>query len=245
MIYFKDKKLDSVDELYAEYSKAEFKSPFRSTIPLILLFKKSYLQKLEVFSFNEKDKIKYTFEYKVPVRKGKGKDSYTDLMIITENSSIAIEAKSTEPKYETVGKWLGNSDNKKLVLDWWLQLIEFKTGVKVEQKKIKDLPYQLIHRTASACYLKKKQTSVIYLGFDIPDNMINYYTYCLNKISKILSNKIDFYFITYNIQKYEEQQRLENLWKSGERNLSSEIINCFKSNDLMDFKLLQLIKIND
>jgi len=245
MIYFKDKKINSVDELYDEYSKDEFKSPFRSTIPLIILFKKNHLQKLEVFSFSEKDKIKYTFEYKVPVRKGEGNSSYTDLMIITENSSIAIEAKSTEPKYETIEKWLGNSDNKKLVLDWWLQLIELKTGVKVEQQKIKDLPYQLIHRTASACYSKKKHTSVIYLGFDITNNMINYYTYCLNKISKILSNKIDFYFITYNLQKYEEQQRLENLWKSGERDLSSDIINCLKSNNLMDFKLLQIIKINN
>ena len=45
-----------------------------------------------------------TFEYQVPVQGGKGTASHTDLMIITQNTGIAVEAKQTEPKYASVGK---------------------------------------------------------------------------------------------------------------------------------------------
>src|SRR5690606_13238748 len=99
------------------------------------LFKKN---KSELFNLLEKGNNKYIFEYEVPVcvDYGKGRASCTDLIIENEKSCYAIEAKRTEPKYETVEKWKGNSKNKEKVLDWWLNLIEETTSVKIEQQDV-------------------------------------------------------------------------------------------------------------
>lgn len=249
MIYFisnKTQELNSIDELYCKYNKKEFKSPFRSTIPLILLFKNNILQDLELLKSVDKDNLNYIFEYETPVCKGKGKASCTDLMIENNDLGIAIEAKRTEDKYETVEKWLskGNKENKKEVLCGWLELIEKHLDIKIDSKNIEKLPYQLIHRVASACSLSRKQTSVIYIGFDLKPKMKEYYLKCLNDISSILNNKLDFYLITYGIQKSERQIELESLWKGGSRDLSKDILKGLKSNNLIDDFTMQYEKIN-
>lgn len=108
------------------------------------------------------DGCKLCFEYSVPVRFGKGKSSMTDLMIISDDLAIAIEAKYTEARegYESIGKWLGRidrgetSDNKPAVLKGWLSYIQ-KAGCTsaegIEELDRKAIPYQLLHRIASAC----------------------------------------------------------------------------------------------
>ena len=246
MIYYKKQQLVSIDEIYRRFNKSEFKSPYRSTIPLLALFKNNQLPNIKIVDINQSEDISCIFEYETPIISGRGRASSTDLIISYSNYCIAIEAKRTEPPYETVGKWLGriNTSNRKQILEGWLKIIEEYTGVKVLFEETVDLPYQLIHRVASACSLNKEHTELIYIGFSLNDKKINYYLDSLRKISTILENKLDLYLYCYNIFKSKEQISLEERWDNGERDLSEGVIDGLINNNLMTFSEEMSIKIN-
>lgn len=111
-------------------------------------------------------------------------------------------------------------------------------------EKIVDLPYQLIHRVASACSLNKEHTELIYIGFSLNDKKTNYYLDSLRKTSTILENKLDLYLYCYNIFKSQEQISLEERWDNGERDLSEGVIDGLLNNNLMTFSEAMSIKIN-
>lgn len=156
-----------VDVIEAFSERESLKSARTSSLPLVQFWNddeklpervtgiSKACNKLEILS----EESTLCFEYAVPVGKGKGKASMTDLMIITRNHAIAIEAKFTEckNKYETIDDWLkrGNERNRKEVLQGWLDYIlaidnalQIKTADDLIGKKI---PYQMLHRIASAC----------------------------------------------------------------------------------------------
>ena len=162
-VYFKGEKINSFNDILQKYSKNEFNSPYRSTIPLLVLFNSEHWDNFGLITNASKKNIKYTFECETPVKKGIGRPSCTDLMIENQDICIAVEAKRSEPPYESVGKWRGNSENKKLVLEGWLEIIGDKINSKIDDTLSNDLPYQLIHRVASACSKNKVFTHVIYL----------------------------------------------------------------------------------
>ncbi len=104
----------------------------------------------------------FCFEYPVPANGGKGKASMTDLMIFADSYAIAIEAKWTEckRKYETIKEWekTGNVENHKKVLNGWIAYINDYLKASGSNRKMKaaeaieEIPYQLLHRVASACH---------------------------------------------------------------------------------------------
>ncbi len=103
------------------------------------------------------DEATFCFEYPVPVNKdegGKGKASMTDLMITSSSHAIAIEAKWTEGKPETIEHWC-TSENRSKVLKGWFKYINDYIGSDVlkidEFCRYGDIPYQMVHRIASAC----------------------------------------------------------------------------------------------
>jgi len=126
-VYFKSEKVNSFNEILIKYRKNEFRSPYRSTIPLLVLFKSEVWNNFGLIADSDKDNITYFFESETKVIKGKGRASCTDLMIISNDICIAVEAKRTEPPQASVKKWLGNSENKKCVLEGWFKIIEAKT----------------------------------------------------------------------------------------------------------------------
>ncbi|MDD2199364.1 MAG: hypothetical protein PHE08_06535 [Bacteroidales bacterium] len=245
MIYFKNlnNPIAKIDDIYSEYSKKEFKSPFRSTIPLIVLFKSDQTLNLEMIYTKSNIDIKDIFEYQLHNNQGRA-PSCTDLMIEYTNGCIAIEAKRTERPYETVRKWLSESPNRTEVLNAWLAIINLKIQSKVQIKDISDLPYQLIHRVASGCSLNKQHTIIAYIGFDLNEAKTKYYIDCLTRFSKILKNKLDFFLYCYEIVKSDEQKKLEGLWKDGKRDLSQEVIQEIKDNKLMEVTLKKKYQIN-
>lgn len=234
-VYFKDEKINSFNEIIDKYGKNEFKSPYRSTIPLLALFKSEVWNNFGLIAESDKDNIKYFFESETKVIKGKGRASCTDLMIISNDICIAVEAKRTEPPYASVKKWLGDSENKKLVLEGWLEIIEAKTKKAIDIQLINDLPYQLIHRVASACYMKKNKTHIVYLVFDLNTTQKNYYLKSINSFSKLLNSSITIQLICFNIDKSEKQKKIELSWIDGNRDLSLDIIDSIKNSSLMKF----------
>jgi len=229
---FKTIKLRHIDEMIVQCNSKEFKSPFRSTIPLLILYRNQ-----PRFCFNlleNTDEASFCFEYETKVAKGKGRSSCTDLMIKSPETCIAVEAKWTEAPYKTVKTWLGNSENKNQVLEGWIEMIFNYTGVKVTFESISNLPYQLIHRVASACFLNRPNTHVVYLCFDLDKSKTKYYNNILNHFSEIISKRVNFHVISMHLDKFDEQKKLEAEWKLKKtRDVSTQVITGIKNNTLM------------
>jgi hypothetical protein len=243
-LYFKEEKLHSFNELIYKFNVKEFKSPYRSTIPLLALYKAQPYLHFGLASDTEAMNAKYTFEFETHVTKGKGLPSCTDLMIEYSSTCIAVEAKWTEPPYSTVKQWLGESSNKRQVLEGWLEMISSFSGIILHYDTVAGLPYQLIHRVASACSLKRANTNVVYLCFNLSDTKKEYYYQNLKLFSQILGNNINLYLGCFEILKLERQNILEANWRNGSRNLSEHVLKGLIDNSLMSISQLTFEKIN-
>ena len=109
------------------------------------------------------------FEYPTECEKnGKSlkysKPSMTDLMIINDKFQIAIEAKYTEyseSHYDTVAEWnKDNEDHKNKIKERWFDYLK-EAGATKKDKLDDTVPYQFLHRTASACYKCNDKTPVL------------------------------------------------------------------------------------
>lgn len=159
-----------------------------SSLPLVQFWKnkdrgfpksncvKKFLEECGLLEICSEESL-FCFEYSVPVNNehgAKGKASMTDLMILTNQYAIAIEAKWTECEsiYEPIGKWRnsGVTENHAKVLNGWEEYINKYLEGRVCGKIMAtdDMPYQLFHRIASACYAamleegRKKYAVIIY-----------------------------------------------------------------------------------
>jgi len=153
------------------YGDADLNSPRRSTVPLLAYWHDRiprFGRLLHQLGLETSTPPKLSFEHPVGVAAGHGKSSITDLMIIAASTVIAIEAKYTEPMYETVRAWLGQppQQNRCTVLGGWLSLINKATATSLTMNSVLDLPYQLVHRTASACFSQATHRAVLYQVFD-------------------------------------------------------------------------------
>ena len=103
-------------------------------------------------------------------------------MIVASSAVVAIEAKFTEPRTETVGAWLGDPPeaNRSEVLEGWLHLIRNASGTSLRAAHVMDLPYQLIHRTASVCSVSGPVRAVVYQVFG--EALLDYY---VNNLSEL------------------------------------------------------------
>jgi hypothetical protein len=159
----------SFAELIRRFPLDSFGSPNRSTLLLLDYWRDPHATAsrfLSLFGHGPCD-LELHFEYQVAVAKGRGKPSFTDLMIVHPHCAIALEAKYTEPRYESVREWLSltPSANRTAVLEGWFSAIAQKIGKQPDEVLCRDLPYQLIHRTASACTLQREETWVVYHVF--------------------------------------------------------------------------------
>ena len=127
--------------------------------------------KIEDIAFDLKQ-AEFSFEYPVPAQGGRGKASMTDLMITTNRFVMAIEAKWTECRENykpTIEKWLQegkNLENRRLVLNGWLDCINkfLPCSKRLDVDKIINrakIPYQFLHRVASACYVASMKKDVM------------------------------------------------------------------------------------
>ncbi|MGH9641049.1 MAG: DUF6946 family protein [Terriglobales bacterium] len=142
----------------------------RSTVPLLQFWhwpEKRIIALMHAIGAPEASAVELAFEYPTAVREGRGKHSFTDLMGITDAAAVAIEAKYTEPQYESVASWLGPqpSENRRNVLRGWLEMVDKIVGRWVSPETVSGIPYQVIHRTASVCCVDRPIRSVVYQVF--------------------------------------------------------------------------------
>jgi hypothetical protein len=165
-LLFDIKPIDTVDDAVHLYDDGGLASPTRSTVPLLSWLKHErpmvdfVLRKVGMPAL-----CNLHLEYKVKPQKGRGKASHTDLMVISGKSSLAIEAKWTEPRYDTISRWLNRKGlNAQNVLDGWLGLLQEYAQCPLQQAAFSNAVYQVVHRAASACKAGKIPT-LAYLVF--------------------------------------------------------------------------------
>ena len=92
-------------ELCERMAGKPLQSPYRSTVPLLSLVEYSRPRWGELLTSLDAptDSATY-FEYRVPSPKANGNPSQTDALIMSESKVWGIEAKWTEPRYETVAR---------------------------------------------------------------------------------------------------------------------------------------------
>jgi hypothetical protein len=198
-----------------QFSGTSYKTFRTSSIPLVQFWENTEIrlkELLEKVGINP-EITALCFEYPIKPKKGTGKASMTDLMILSDECKIAIEAKFTEyakSKPELIKKWNnGRTENKNLVLQYWKDLIEpFSNGL--DDEALLNIEYQFFHRTASACkdttraivvyqvfyddktkdylaaYIEKLQNYIKVLN---PNDNLNFYLWEIEALQKVVQKK--------------------------------------------------------
>ena len=174
-MFFDKQPVSLVDDLLPFYKPGEFASPTRSTVPLFSLLKHGvgvWTRISQLFA-EEGDAIDVHVEYTVSSPQGTGIPSHTDVMLRKAGLAGALEAKWSEPRYDTVAQWLNkgtNPRNRCAVMDGWLSLLASRVGRTLPRKAFDEAVYQMVHRAASACAVGTSP-AMAYLQFSpLPDN---------------------------------------------------------------------------
>lgn len=166
-VFFDIAPIAAIDHALPLYKTSEFESPTRSTVPLLSWLKHEPQTVNSVLSaLGMPQGCDLHLEYKVKPQKGRGLPSHTDLMALSDMNALAIEAKWTEPRYETVSQWLVNrGTNAQDVLTGWLNALQPHARHPLNTAAFSDVVYQMLHRAASAC-LSGSNPKMAYLVFE-------------------------------------------------------------------------------
>lgn len=247
-LYFDKDPIKDISDALSLYPKREFYSPTRSTVPLLSLLKDAnrvFEKVLHELKMNVYSDLHLEYTVKSPM--GKGKASHTDLMVRETRRTLAIEAKWTEPRHETVAKWgkRGKSpENKERVLKGWLQLIQPHASRKLDLDDFSGIIYQMVHRAASACYESEKP-NLAYLHF-VPDPSgkgatATQYESDLELLRELMGkpNEFGIYLIEVNIKQTPAFEKIKDLPKSTAET-ATVVRNAFENGPLFDFSDLHL-----
>jgi hypothetical protein len=154
--------------LLAHYSDKALASAHRSTVPLLCLLKDGWLTLLDaIVACGIAEVRSLHFEFRVYPQRGKGTPSHTDLLARSVHSTLAIEAKWTEPTYEVVRQWRQSGPNKKnrcKVVTGWLDLLRPHAQRQLVLGEFDHIVYQMLHRAASSC-IDRTAPRLAYLQF--------------------------------------------------------------------------------
>ena len=213
IIHFDASPVANLGELVGRYRPGEFESPYRSTVPLLALLRdgQSVLRQI-LIACNISTPVSLHFESRVGPPRGRGTPSHTDLLVLSDRASLAVEVKWSEPRYETVSAWFdgaaasktskspGHYDspgNRPEVLKGWHDLLVQHAPKASGLSDFSDTVYQMVHRAASSCAWQRSP-QLAYLQFsplptgEQPDS--NQLWHDLEQLHKLLGSPYDFPF---------------------------------------------------
>lgn len=213
----------SYDEALDVLSTTKTNSTKTSSLPLADFWhpdrnKSSKKQLLLSLGIHQDPKLAdYCFEYPTPALNSKNgrallysKPSMTDLMVVFEDTRITIEAKYTEYKAAEYSPLLrewyekgypGGAPHRKPIIQCWIDYIHGKNKYMADEllKDCPQLPYQFLHRAASACYGCKHPFLVYQLFYDKKDaDKMKEFEKLLQKCAQQLKldrKKLPFYIV--------------------------------------------------
>ena len=238
------------DELLECYRLTEFASPKRSTVPFLAFWRTADHRCRELskaLGYRLSDSLFLDFEYETPVQRGQGRASCSDLRLTSNYFSVVIEAKSTEPRYTNVGTWLGEprSINRIEVLNGWLDLLSNCATTEIKIDHVVDLPYQMVHRAASACHIDSMKYWLVYQLFDVNIGKREMYLSDLRRLASILGNNncLKIALVECNVQHTDRYIKLVKMWDSGDRDLHEGIIAGLRADDFLKVRVKEVVII--
>ena len=194
-MYFVHYPTNSYDQTLDILSLTKTNSPKTSSLPLADFWHPKRNDKQKEVIFNSlginnlnQNNIDYCFEYPTPAYENResgktlqySKPSMTDLMFFLDKKArITLEAKYTEYVNDELYApilydWNDTSKpHRKKIIECWIDYIKNSgcSTIKsaddlLNDERIKELPYQFLHRTASACFRCEKPILVYQLFYD-------------------------------------------------------------------------------
>lgn len=240
---FKGTRLTGHADLVDAYREVDFDSPTRSTIPLLELWRspKRRARELgEALAISPPAQVQLDFEHLVWPPRGKGRPSHTDLMVISHEAALAIEAKWTEPRYPEVGERLPTTKNGAEVLRGWCDLLELRGDGLVREADLYELPYQMVHRAASACHVEDvPRRWLVYLVFEMTAHKRTEYIADLRQLRDALgpSSTLGIALVEGTIEESTLLIGLRDRWNRGERGLHEPVRRHVRTGSLLTARL--------
>ena len=105
----------------------------------------------------------------------------------------------------------------------WLNQIGTSTSRLLDVTQVLDLPYQLIHRTASACSVQRPTRSVVYQVFG--SGPVDYYVNSLAELWRLLSASplLAFHVLACPLEKLPAYVGLEERWRRRDPAIASAV----------------------
>ncbi len=194
--------------LLSRFTGKSLRSPFRSTVPLLSLIEhcptdwRGLLQ-----SWGVPENVTVHLEYGVASPKPRANPSQTDALLIAKHAPTvwAVEAKWTEPRYETVAQRIsrpeGDGADPCATVGVWLDYLRPYAEQSLDLMEFSEVVYQVMHRAASACAVAAaygRRPELVYLHFHpSPDSRsadTAQYVADLNQLRARLGNAAGFPF---------------------------------------------------
>jgi hypothetical protein len=122
------------------------------------------------------------------------------------------------------------------VLDGWLGLIGRVVGGPIDADSVRNLPYQLIHRTASVCSVDAQRRHVVYQVFgETPPPP--YYAEQLRRLAAVLGagHRIGLAVLKCAFRPSEIYRQIVASWDSGDRDLGDRLRAALIAGPILDF----------
>lgn len=171
--YYDTAPLANIEELCKRFGGKALQSPYRSTVPLLSLVQHSEQQWRSLLdSLGAPPNVTVHFEYRVPSPKPDGNPSQTDALLISDSAVWAVEAKWTEPRYQTVARRISapeeDGGDPRITVNGWLKHLQAFATRDLRLDDFLDVVYQVLHRVASACAVaasRRCRPELVYLHF--------------------------------------------------------------------------------
>lgn len=162
-----------IEELCQRMTGKALQSPYRSTVPLLSLVEHNQPEWHSLLAlWGSLPDCTVHFEYCVASPKPGGNPSQTDALLMSASTAWAVEAKWTEPRYETVEKRISKPESDgadpRTTVDGWLKYLQPFATRDLRVDDVLDVVYQVLHRAASACAVataNQCQPHLVYLHF--------------------------------------------------------------------------------
>ena len=256
-LHFDRNPVKDFEGLVSGYGANEFRSPLRSTVPLLSLVRDGWPVLQDILkACNLPAESTLHFEFKVNSERGIGLPSHTDLMVRSGSDRLAVEAKWTEPRYETVEKWIRKPpdpdssskpvapDNRHTRLKGWIELIQPYATRPLRKEEFSNVVYQMVHRAASAC-AEATHPQLAYLLFTpLPDGKSvqgKQYHDDLAELHRLLGHPpgFPFHLIEVQLAPTDAFRAIQHLPKASAETAST-VHSALLKGGLFDFKGFQI-----
>jgi hypothetical protein len=192
----------------------EFAKLTRSTIPL-LCYWRDHNRALETLSraLDLPDLLTAHIEFEAQTESvGRAEPSHTDVMLTSPSASVAVEAKWTEPEYQTVAIWKTKVRKPLPVITHWLDRLR-PFAEPPGPDAVSNLVYQMLHRCASACEPGRQIAAMVYLVFTDQEHSADRYATALKKFVETVrpTSRLRVRLIEIPMKKTPEYYRIEKL----------------------------------